>query len=845
MKMPYPMKYDLEFEPNFKNFTFAGKETIEIILPQSVDKIKLHSAELKITSCFLKFDKKTEKVKITLDEKKEELTIKLSKKIKGKAKLLIDFEGILNDRLLGFYKSQYKDLNGKTKYLATTQFEASDARRAFPCWDDPDVKAVFDISIIADNNLSAISNMPVISRKKIGKKHLYKFSRTPKMSTYLVYLGVGEFEFLTGKLDKLLIRIVCTKGNKSKCKLSLDLTKKFLRYYENYFGIKYPLSKLDLIAIPDFAAGAMENWGAITFRETILFYDPKTSSTRTKQIIAEVVSHELAHQWFGNLVTMKWWNDLWLNESFATFMGTKAVDHFYPDWDLWDQFLESSMNEAMRLDGLENSHSIDVKVNKPSEIREIFDSISYDKGGCVLRMLENFVGKDNFRNGLRQYLSKFKYSNASGEDLWDSIAKVSKKPVVSMMDSWIKQVGFPIISVHSQNSDIVLSQNRFLLSQHKVNQKPIWSIPISIGNRNKMFSELMTKKTLSVPINHKTITPIVNSSRKGFYRVDYSSQLLSKLKPLISNKDLNDIDRWGIQNDLFALCVSGRKSVSDYLDLTEAYRDEVSYLSTTNMANNLRFLYLISFHDDFSPSIKKHALNYFRALFNNLGWDHKKGDKHTDILLRSNVIETLGKLDDEVVTSEAQNRFRIFLRNREKLRPDLREPVFSIVAWNGNNTIHDKLIKVYRRAPTQEGKIRVLMGLCSFKDEKLLLKTLEFALSDEVRSQNLHYPIIKVAYNPYAKKFLWKWYKKNWKKIKEKIGSGNPLLNRIISSLALFVDSSMEKEIREFFKANKVSGSERTLEQTLERIRIHSAFHKELWADFKLMQIKEKGIINK
>jgi len=321
-----PINYELEFEPLFNNFTFNGIEIITVNLQRSADLIILDDAELKIKNCHVIQGKKIIAAKPSLNEKNEKLTIKLAKKIKGKAKLCIEFTGILNDRLLGFYKSQYKDKKGKTKYLATTQFEAADARRAFPCWDEPAVKATFDISLLVDKHLDAISNMPITSKKTVDSKILYKFGRTPIMSTYLLYLGVGEFEYLHGKLRNIKIRIVTTKGNKNKGKLSLDFTKKFLSEYERYFGIKYPLPKLDMIAIPDFAAGAMENWGAITFREAILLYDPKKSSTRTKQYIAEVISHDIAHQWFGNLVTKKWCNYLWLNESFATFMATIRVE---------------------------------------------------------------------------------------------------------------------------------------------------------------------------------------------------------------------------------------------------------------------------------------------------------------------------------------------------------------------------------------------------------------------------------------------------------------------------------------------------------------------------------------
>ncbi len=826
-----PVNYSLEFEPNLKNFTFNGKETIELKISKPTKVISLNSSELKIKKCNIIWRGKTLKARSKVDAKNELLIIHFSQKITGSAELYLEFIGILNDRLLGFYKSEYKDTRGKKKYLATTQFEAADARRAFPCWDEPEVKATFDISIITENNLTAISNMPVISKKKIGSKFRYKFSRTPIMSTYLIYLGVGEFEFLTSKIGKILVRIVTTKGNKSKGKLALDYTKKFIRSYEKYFGIKYPLPKLDMIAVPDFAAGAMENWGAITFRETILLYDPKTSSTKTKQFIAEVISHELAHQWFGNLVTMKWWNDLWLNESFATYMATKIVDEFYPHWDLWDQFLETSMNSAMMLDGLKTSHPIDVKVRKPSEIREIFDSISYDKGGCILRMLEFYVGKKKFREGLHHYLSKHKYQNATGHDLWNSIGKISKKPVNSMMNSWISQVGFPFLEAKKKNSKLVLTQMRFLLESDKKYQKASWQIPIFIGAGENVAPKLMNKKTSSFSLKDK-LFPVVNSSKKGFFRVKYDEDLLSKLKTLVEEKKLNHIDRWNIQNDLFAICVSGNEKISTYLDFTDAYFQEQNYLSCVNVANNLNFIYFISYHEPFVDHIKQYAHNYFRQLFDRLGWDAKKDEKHTDTLLRGMVLTVLGKLNDKEILEESQFRFNSYLKKQAKIKPDLLEVIFSLAAWNGNANTFEKLIHLYRISSSQEEKLRVLAAMCYFKNEKLLLRTLKFILGKEVRSQNLALPIIRIASNPYGKKIMWPWMKTNWKLLSKKVGQGNPIMTRIVASISLFAHTTMQNEIKNFFKMNHTPGTEMTLAQTLERIRINSKFLKQIKSEF-------------
>ena len=827
-----PINYKLTFKPDLKKFTFGGTETVSADCKKSTNLISMHCAEIKIISCQVKSKGKILNSSFKTNEKKEELSIKLSEKIKGKILIDLEFQGILNDRLLGFYRSQYTQ-NGKTKYLATTQFEAADARRAFPCWDEPEAKATFDISIIADNKFTAISNMPIKSKKKIGNKTLYNFSKTPVVSTYLIYLGVGEFEYLVGKVGKIQIRVVTTKGNKSKGKFSLDLGKKLLTSYEKYFGIKYPLPKLDLIAVPDFAAGAMENWGAITFRETILLYDPKTSSTRTKQFIAEVISHEIAHQWFGNLVTMKWWNDLWLNESFATFMATKFVDKFYPEWDLWNQFVEDAMNVAMGLDSLKTTHPIDVTVNSPAEIREIFDAISYDKGGCVLRMLEHYVGEPNFQKGLKKYLSDFKYQNAQGQDLWNAIGKASKMPVSSMVNTWLKQPGFPLVEVTQDGTNLKLKQKRYLLEGDKKFNKGLWSIPLSLGLESEITKKLLNKKTLSVKLPKNTLGFVANYGRKGFYRVKYDEGILLDLKMFVDEKRIPAIDRWAIQNDLFSLCVSGDEQVRNYLDFSDAYFDEDSYLASVNVAHNLTSLYFRAFDEPFAEEIRGYAVNYFRKILFNLGWEPQKSDKHTDALLRGFVISVLGKMNDEEVTEEALQRYKKFLKSPRTLSPDLVEPICSIAAWNGNLKTHNELTKLYKNAKTMEEKLRFLGALCGFKDKKLLLKSLDFSQTTHVRSQNMQLPIMKVAANPYGDKVLWSWLKKNWKNINKKVGHGNPLFNRIVASITSVADDSMEKEIKTFFKKNPTPGTERTQSQTLERIRINSKFLRRMRKEFK------------
>ncbi len=839
-----PTNYDLEFEPDLKNFTFAGRETITAVASKPTGRISIHAAELKIKSCHLVYGGSRTRAEIQLDEKSEQLHITTGEPVSGKFALEIDFAGTLNDRLLGFYRSQYKD-GSKTRYIATTQFEAADARRAFPCWDEPEAKATFDIAITAESRYMAVSNMPTVSKKKLGRKTRHKFDTTPVMSTYLVYLGVGEFEHIRGRSGKTAVRVITTRGNKARGRFALDLAKRLLASYEEYFGIRYPLPKLDLLAIPDFAAGAMENWGAITFRETILLYDPETSSAKTKQFIAEVISHEIAHQWFGNLVTMRWWNDLWLNESFATFMATKFVDKFYPEWELWDQFVEDAMNTAMGLDSLKSTHPIDVKVDSPAEIREIFDAISYDKGGCILRMLEHYVGEPSFRKGLRDYLSRFQYKNAAGDDLWSAIGRASGKPVRSMVNSWLRQPGFPVVEVSQNGTDVRLRQRRFLLDNEpqkgewqvethgcsplfvqktdKRPQKGLWQIPVDVSAGGRHRSYLMASKSKSIRVP-KDSTPVVNLGRNGFYRTKYDDGILLDLKMLVDEKRIHHIDRWAVQNDLFALCMSGGYKVGGYLDFSDAYLDEDSYLVSVNVASNIYSLFLMTYWEPSCGAIRGHAMGYFRRLLHRLGWDSKESDRHTDALLRSFAVSALTRLGDESVIGEAESRFRTFLKKPRSLHPDLREAVFSAAAWNGNSRTHAQLTDLFKKAKTQEEKLRFLGALCNFQDKRLLARTLNFSQTPDVRSQNMQLPIMRVAANPHGREILWPWLEKNWARLSRKVGHGNPLFNRIVASIGQVADAGMEREIRMFFLKNPTPGTARTLEQTLERMRVRSRF---------------------
>jgi tricorn protease interacting factor F2/3 len=454
-------------------------------------------------------------------------------------------------------------------------------------------------------------------------------------------------------------------------------------------------------------------------------------------------------------------------------------------------------------------------------VRQIFDEISYNKGGCVLMMLEDFLGEKNFRTGLHNYLLKHKYSNAKGEDLWNSLASISRKPVRQMMNSWVRQVGYPLIEATVNDSKIKLQQKRFLLENGK-SKNGNWIIPVSVKTGNKLVSKLMTKP-ITIPIDIGFGWFKINTGQKGFYRVKYDDETLEHLGELVQEKNLSNVDRWSLQHDLFALCVSNQISLKRYLEFIKFYLEEDDYLVSADIVSNLNFFYGQLSRERFGDEIKEYNKEYFVRIFERLGWEPRKGEKPTVALLRNSVIGSLGKLGYDDILEGAQRKFANFLKSGS-LNPDLRSAIYSLVAWNGDKKTYQLLRKLYKKASTQEEKVRFLGALSNFQDKKLLSKSLQFALSKDVRSQNLFVPVLKMAINPYGKELIWPWIKKNWRKIVERFGVGNPLLNKIIGNMSSESDIKKEQEMKHFFKKHKTPGTEMKLAQTLERIRINSKF---------------------
>ena len=807
-----PTRYELLFSPDLDRGTFECRETISATFQRPTDTFTLDAVDLEIRRCDITTDgnRQTHSCTVTLNREDETMVVKIPKQVFGWCSIVIECSGILNDRLLGFYRSRYGD-----KYLATTQFEAADARRAFPCIDRPDAKAIFAISVRCRSDLDVVSNMPLEESHTAGGYTTHRFAETPIMSTYLVYLGVGNFEYLSDESGSTAIRVITTKGESGRSKYALDVARRLLAAYEEYFGIRYPLPKLDLLAIPDFAAGAMENWGAITFREPLLLYDPDNSSARTKQLITEVISHEIAHQWFGNLVTMRWWNDLWLNESFATFMATKFVDQLYPEFDMQSQFHGDVVDTAMKADALRSTHPIDAEVESPDQIREIFDAISYDKGASVLMMLEHYVGEQAFKKGLQQYLYTHRYGNAEGDDLWDSIGSVSDLPVKSMMHTWIRNSGFPVLEARSASSHTALRQSRFQYESRDADGV-IWHIPVSIdvGDRT-----LMTESATSIDSTYEKL-PQINPQRRGFYRVSYPEWDSAEYAAILERCS-HPLDRWAIQNDLFAMCTAGRADIARYMELLPAYYDD-GYPTTTDIVRNLTAICHIIYPYGTAYPIWNDIVSFLSRIRDRLGWQPKPQEPHTDRLLRGLVITSLGFVGDSMTHKTSAELLSRFAEGIEPLHPDIREPVYSTVSRGGGSTANDILCAMYSRTKIQEEGHRLLRALGHSADPGILRRNLDFALTDAVRSQDTHILIASVAANPSSKEIFWPWLSSMWPDIRRKIGSGNPLIARVISGMSPAIDPLREGEIREFFVKNHEPGIKQALEQALERARIRS-----------------------
>jgi tricorn protease interacting factor F2/3 len=794
-----PENYTILIEPNFENLTFKGKVDIKIRTKSKLNTLTLHSSDLNIEKTYLQSNLE-EQAQINLNQKEETLKLTFKDDLKDSEILTIEFSGKVSDKLKGLYKATYHE-NNKEKHFLTTQFEAPYARRCFPCFDEPSKKATFNLSLKIPENLQAISNMPILKETKENKQKIITFKESPIMSTYLLYFGIGELEFLEDTYKKVKLRVVTTPGKSKDGKFAIDLTKKFLKYFEEFSNIPYPLPKLDLIAVPDFEAGAMENWGAITFREILLLQNEKTS-TSVKKRIAEVVAHELWHQWSGNLVTMEWWEDLWLNESFATYMAFKAMNHYFPEWNSLEDFVIEETSGAFSKDSLKTTHSIAVNVNNPNQISEIFDAISYGKGGSVLRMIESFLGEENFKKGVQKYLLKYKYKNAIASDLWDNLAEFSNQPIKEIMIDWLTKPGYPLIEVSQKNNTISLKQKKF---NSKTGDKNFWKIPLTIKSEKETLKELFKEEKTS--INIKSSFFKLNKGQHGFYRIKYDQESLNNLSNLILNKKISSIDRYGIQNDLFNLCLFGEITLDTYLHFIKAYKNEDNYTVLLDLCSNLREIYNTFSQEKISNEswnkFKQISIQPFKNKIKLLGYLPKENESQQDTLTRSLSISYLQFADDKETLDFCNQQFNKFIKDPSSVHPDIKGPIIVASVEHGNKETYQKLLEIYKKTSNIEEKIKILSSLFRFKDESLLKQALDFSLTKEVRIQDLRTVFSMTEANSSASNFFFNWAKNNWNKLKE-LEKSPYIFMGLIRTTILLSSKNERNEVKQFLTKEKV-----------------------------------------
>jgi len=815
------VRYVLRIEPDMRTFTFNGYEEAEIVIRKGSRSIVLHSKEIEINEAFAYYKGEKLKAKVSFNTKNETVKLTLPKEVSGMIKLEISFKGTNNDGMYGFYRSSYV-VNGKKEYMLTTQFEPADARAAFPCIDEPSAKAVFDLTLVVEKGLDAISNMPAKSVEEHNGKTEFHFMETPRMSTYLLYMGVGRFDYLEDKLGRLKIRVATTPGKRALAGIAIEFAKKAIAYYQKYFGIDYPLPKVDLIAIPDFAAGAMENWGAITFRESALLGD-KNSSVADRQRIAEVVMHELAHQWFGDLVTMRWWDDLWLNESFATFMSYKAMDNIYPEWKIGLGYAVEVFGTALGADALRNTHPISVNVNSPAEINSIFDEISYEKGGSILHMLESYVGNSVFRGGLHRYLVAHRFGNAKKDDLWLAIDEEARKRgaakgAARIMREWIDREGYPVVIERRSGSGFAISQKRFLISGY-AGAKP-WPIPLSYITDKGIGKMLMQSSTAHIE-NAKWIK--LNYGLASFHRSSYDKDVLSELGAMVKSRSIKGLDAWSLVSDIFAYTRSGLMPLKEYISFVRDYCMNVDYPSNTELISQLNFLSSLSYRRKYFDEVNALRRDFANAIIKKLGLSARKGDSSIDAKLRGAALYAAGISGDKGAVSFASKMFRKGIRN---IDADLKSAVYAIVARNGSNKDFDSIVKLYKDESRPDEKVRLLGSLGSFGSAALLRKALAFSNSEYVKLQDsMRIPAV-AASNPFSRGILWEWTKGNWRSFMKKYSEGAHMLQRFVINLSYVSDAATRDEIASFFskRENRRADIERSVRQTLERIDANMRF---------------------
>ena len=832
-----PLHYDLTLEPNFETFKYDGEVTIDLDVVDDTKSITLNTVEIEIHETKVSTGSSTvsSSPKVTVDEEAQTTKVEFDQAIPAgsKAKLYHKFTGVLNDKMAGFYRSSYKNEKGEEKWMATTQMEPTDARRAFPCFDEPALKATFTVTLVADRNLTCLSNMDVSGEKEVdskitGKKRkAVSFNKSPLMSTYLLAFIIGELNMVETKEFRVPVRVYSPPNqNPEHGRFATELAAKTLEFYEKEFDSKFPLPKMDMVAIPDFSAGAMENWGLITYRVVDLLLDEETASASTRQRVAEVVQHELAHQWFGNLVTMDFWDGLWLNEGFATWMSWYSCNIFYPEWKVWESYVTDNLQSALGLDGLRSSHPVEVPVKRADEVNQIFDAISYSKGSCVIRMISKYLGEDVFMEGIRRYLKKHAYGNTRTEDLWDALSDASGKDVVRLADIWTKYVGYPVVSVKEdeKNKTIHVKQNRFLRTADVKPEEDKTLYPVVLGLRTK--DGIDGSLTLNDREHSFKVPDLdffkLNADHSGIYRTSYSPERLKKLGENAKAGLLTVEDRAGMMADAGALSAAGYQQTSGVLSLVKGFDSEPEYVvwdEITARIGAIRSTWI--FEDDKTKdALKAFQRDLSSSKSHELGWTFKESDGHIEQQFKSLMFGVAASAGDEKTKAAAFEMFEKFADgDRAALHPNLRAGVYSVVLQYGGEKEYNAILNEYETGKNSDERNTALRALGRAKDPKLIQRTLEYALSKEVKDQDIYLPLSGLRTHREGIEAFWTWMKENWEVLRKRMPPSFTMLGSVVMMASSgFTKEEQLKDVQDFFKEKSTKGFDRNLAQSVDAV---------------------------
>ncbi len=830
-----PIRYVLSIAPDLRAATFEGEVVITLRVARSTREMVLNAAELEIAHVSIGRPNRAPQVgRPQLVPEAEQCRITFPQSVTaGEWNLHLRFKGRLNDHLHGFYRSTFTDAQGATQTLAVTQFEAADARRAFPCWDEPDFKAVFSLTLIIDPSLTAIANTRVLSEHaELGRKTI-RFADTIVMSTYLVAFVVGQLEGTPPSLvGQTPVRVWSTPGKSHLAAYGLELATFSLRFFEEYYGIPYPGDKLDLIAIPDFSHGAMENLGAITFRERALLIDPLKATRGELEGLADVVCHENAHMWFGDLVTMSWWNGLWLNEAFATFLEVVAVDAWKPDWRRWESFALARAG-ALATDGLFASRAIEFPVQAVKDLGAMFDVLTYQKGAAVLRMLEQYLGPAVFRDGVRDYLRAHAYANAETSDLWRSLGKVSRQPIPEIMNQWVYRPGFPLLTVSlHRGSHLLIRQQRFtyLHAPPDGDSRPVpssgpWRIPVQLALHTPhgviLKAVLLDRPEHRIKVPENLEFALLNSGGHGYYRVHYTPDLLSRLLGRLPD-GLSTNDRFNLINDAWAACLAGVMSLRDFLDMTLHFKQDRSpHVWSVLLSAFTRLENLVS--TGAHAALETLVRERLRPVLADLGWSGRPGEDDLLRELRGDLIGTLGTLgNDPEVQAKASALYTGHLNNTQAVDPNLLPALIDIAAFTGDEARYDEFFARFKQARTPQEERRYLFSLAGFRPPSLVARTLASTLNGDIRTQDGTSVIAGLLSSLHGREAAWDFMKANWKTFKERFPENG--LRRLFGHLSGLSTPEQEQDVRRFVARNKIDLGGKALAQNLEHLRIAVVF---------------------